>query len=152
MKIDKNRLKLGIWYEGKNGEYIPYDGANFDPPKDAYTYHASFPLEVSEKIYIVRDENGKIVDKPFNERHLMTGTSSIGRCTCDVILAMANSGDYTLPEAIAVYSNACERCMNVLTYKYLNGKRGYPEYSEQWERCGTVCDFCREDEHNGYSR
>lgn len=63
----------------------------------------------------------------------------------DVILAMVNSGDYTLEEAISVYSSACERCMNVLAYKYTNGADGYAEHSEEWEKCNTECDFCKNE-------
>lgn len=61
----------------------------------------------------------------------------------DVIMAMVNSGDYTLQEALVVYSTACERCMNVLAYKYLNGADGYEEYSDDWKKCNTECDFCK---------
>ena len=64
-------------------------------------------------------------------------------------LAMANSGDYTLGEAIIAYATACERCMNVLSYKYTDGKEGYEEFSDEWKKCRTVCDFCR---HEGYQR
>lgn len=71
--------------------------------------------------------------------------TSIGGGNEDVILAMANSGDYSLSEALVVWANACERCMNVLAYKYLDGKGGYPEHSEEWEKCNTVCDFCRDE-------
>ena len=63
----------------------------------------------------------------------------------ECIVAMVNSGDFTLEQAIYVFANSCERCMNVLLYKYLNGKEGYEEYSEEWKKCGTVCDFCKED-------
>jgi hypothetical protein len=47
---------------------------------------------------------------------------------------MANSGDYTLAEAMALYASCCERCMNVLAYKYLDGKDGYAEYSDEWKK------------------
>ena len=68
--------------------------------------------------------------------------TSIGGGNQDVIMAMVNSGDYTLPEALVVFASACERCMNVLAYKYLNGADGYAEHSEEWEKCNTKCDFC----------
>ena len=60
------------------------------------------------------------------------------------IVAMVNSGDYTLEEAIYVFTHSCERCMNVLLHKYLNGEEGYPEYSDEWKKCNTVCHFCEE--------
>ena len=63
----------------------------------------------------------------------------------DLVLAMANSGDYTLSESIIIAAMSCERCMNALAYKYgLNW--GYEEYSEEWQKCGTLCEFCRESE------
>lgn len=94
----------------------------------------------------------KRIDEPWPERWNAEGSRQafttryhIGRGNEDVILAMANSGDYSLSDAILIYSQACERCMNVLAYKYLNGKDGYPEYSEQWMKCNTVCEFCKHE-------
>ena len=84
--------------------------------------------------------------KPKTFKHLATFTTTFGgdfsqRC----IVAMVNSGDFTLEEAIWVYANSCERCMNVLLFKYLEGEDGYPEYSEDWHKANTVCDFCKEE-------
>ena len=137
MKIDKTKLRTGIWYEDAEGNYISYDGVGCDHPERARSYHVSWPLEVREEIWIIDDKGGKQA-KPD-----ATFTCHIGRGNEDVLLAMANSGDYTLSEAIAVWANACERCMNVLTYKYLNGKDGYPEFSDEWKKCNTVCAYCR---------
>jgi hypothetical protein len=59
----------------------------------------------------------------------------------DLVLAITNSGDYSLCESILIAATSCERCMNSLAHKYgLNW--GYPEYSEEWEKCGTTCRFC----------
>jgi hypothetical protein len=62
----------------------------------------------------------------------------------DLVLAMANSGDYTLSEAILVASIACERCMNVLANKY-GLDWGYEEYSSEWEDTNTECEFCKDE-------
>lgn len=75
--------------------------------------------------------------------NIMTGHTTIGSGNEDVILAMANSGDYTLSEAIVVFANACERCMNVLAYNYTNGSDGYAEYSDEWKKANTECNFCK---------
>ena len=145
MKIDKSRLKMGTWYEDKDGNVIPYEyGAEL--PENAYTKHRCFPLELHEDIYMVRDKDGNIVDSSRSNEKLITLCTHIGGGNSDVIVAMVNSGDYTLPEAISVYGSACERCANVLIYKYLNGKDGYPEHSEQWEACNTECYFCKDEE------
>lgn len=59
-------------------------------------------------------------------------------------LAITNSGDYTLGEAIIISATSCERCMNALAEKY-GLDWGYPEGSEEWQKCGTSCKFCKED-------
>ena len=140
MNIDKTKLHMGLWFEDEDGNYIPYDGIPKDYPKTARTYHVSFPLEVREEIWVIGE------DKKKNAKPDVTFSCHIGSGNEDVILAMANSGDYTLSEAIAVWANACERCMNVLTYKYLNGKDGYPEHSDEWKKANTVCRYCRDEE------
>lgn len=75
-----------------------------------------------------------------------TGNTHIGRGNADVIIAMVNSGDYDLQDAILVFAKSCERCMNVLLRKYLGEKEGYEEYSAEWFMCGTSCQFCQDDD------
>ncbi|MCX8132107.1 MAG: hypothetical protein N3I35_18660 [Clostridia bacterium] len=59
----------------------------------------------------------------------------------ELALALVNSKEYTLSEAIIIAATSCERCMNALAHKYgLNW--GYEEYSEEWQKCGTSCIFC----------
>lgn len=135
MQIDKTKLPVGIWYEDENGNIIPYD-QSVEMPKEAKSRHVSFPLEVREEIWFSDSKNKS--GKPD-----ITWSTHIGGGNEDVILAMANSGDYRLSEAMALYASCCERCMNVLAYKYLNGKDGYAEYSEEWKACNTVCRYCK---------
>lgn len=59
----------------------------------------------------------------------------------DLVLAIVESGDFNLEEAIVIGAESCERCMNALADKY-GLDWGYPEGSEEWEECGTSCDFC----------
>ena len=184
MNIDKSKLKMGIWYEDADGNYIPHTD-EVDPPENAHTYHTCFPLELSEEIRVYYDnkdtcrhplrfrkrtdgwvkgikgckctscgktKSGKsyipFIFMPWeygnSSYKLMTGRVHIGGGNGDLIVAMVNSGDYTLSEALTVYASACERCSNVLAHKYTNGAEGYEEYSEEWKKCGTVCDFCRD--------
>ena len=56
---------------------------------------------------------------------------------------MAFSGDFTLEEAIWVFTSACERCMNVLIYRYTQREDGYEEFSDDWKHANTECEFCR---------
>ena len=136
MQIDKSKLPCGIWYEDEDGNIIPYNDC-VEPPKNAKSRHVCFPLEVREDVWF--SESERKGGKPD-----ITWSTHIGGGNQDVILAMANSGDYTLAEAIALYASCCERCTNVLAYKYLNGKDGYEEYSDEWEKANTVCRYCKE--------
>lgn len=78
-------------------------------------------------------------------RKMFTGSTHIGRGNTDLIMAMVNSGDYDLQDALLVLARSCERCGNVLTRKYLGGGHGYEEYSADWFICGTSCQFCQDD-------
>lgn len=150
MKIDKTKLKCGIWYEDKDGNYIPSTDSA-EAPEEAVTCHVCFPLQIRTEHYYIKphvDPDGNVRRTHYGSDHFLTTSCHIGGGNEPVILAMANSGDYTLSEALAVYANACERCSNVLAYKYLNGADGYPEYSEEWKKCGTVCEYCAGE---GYS-
>lgn len=60
----------------------------------------------------------------------------------DLVLAMANSKDFSLSEAILVCANSCSRCMNALGFKYKLGW-GYPEFSKEWQNSNTVCQYCQ---------
>lgn len=86
---------------------------------------------------------GRKWDNGASVTPLMDSHVHIGGGNEKVILAMANSGDYTLSEAIAVYASSCERCSNVLAWKYTNGEEGYEEFSEEWKKANTECDFCK---------
>ena len=137
MKIEKDKIKMGIWYEDDEGHFLEADGDCFEPPKGAKTRHVSFPLEVTEEICEVKSD-GTYKHPGIKCRTHIGGDGSH-------ILAMANSGDYTLVEAIAVYANACERCANALIYKYTNGADGYPEDSDEYRNCNTYCDYCKDE-------
>ena len=53
MKIDKSKLKIGIWYEDENGNRIE-SREEFPEPVTkigAKTYHSCFPLEITEHLY-----------------------------------------------------------------------------------------------------
>lgn len=75
-------------------------------------------------------------------KEIFTGESSWNE---DLVLAMANSGDYTLKQAMIVCSLACERCINVLAHKY-GLDYGYEEFSEDWKKAHTSCQFCENED------
>ena len=137
MIIDKEILNRHIWLEDNDGNIKTFD---YVPSKEeiaGMTRHVIFPLEITEHISFVKEDGTEGKEYDIN-CHIGSGNE-------DVIIAMVSSGDYTLSEALMLWSKCCERCMNVLAYKYLNGKDGYEEYSEEWEKANTVCDFCREE-------
>ena len=156
MQINFEKLERKFWFEDENGNVV-YQG----DPKACF-YHCCFPLEIHDQLdeYCYHPKNPIVKFLCRKSRTLYRLFSKHGDktykpildCTtyygggADCIIAMVNSGDFTLEQAIWVYANSCERCMNVLRYKYLNGADGYPEYSEEWKKANTVCDFCRHEE------
>ena len=167
MIIDKKFLDRRAWWEDCDGNVIevPDDGIGDDVAneliKSGITYHSCFPLEITEHIYnycwkpktklqkflcksktLYRIlEKKHHTEKTYN--HMFDVNYNIG--DEDVIMAMVNSGDYTLSQALMLWSQSCERCMNVLAFKYLDGKDGYPEHSNEWKKCNTVCRFCEKE-------
>ena len=162
MKINKKDLDRFIWYEDRDGNIIEDDGSM--KKDDELTYHSCFPLEITEYMYSLKWMPETLLQKhlwrikPFRkimekkhkndiQFHEMLRTNThIGGGNQELIMAMVNSGDYTLNQALMLLANSCERCENVLAYKYLNGKDGYAEYSDEWKKCNTVCAFCKGDE------
>jgi len=168
MKIDLTKLNKFHWFEDIDGKQYDVEGGN--RPDEPLTYHVIHTCETREELLsydyhpehihennelyqaminfrwfwklMYRRMKRKGEGKTFKTIAIFGSTWSGGQ---DVILAMANSGDYTLREAVFIWTNACERCMNVLAHKYLNGKDGYEEGSPEWKHCNTVCDFCREE-------
>lgn len=137
MNIDKSKLRIGLWYTDKDDNYIPCTD-DMTTPDGAVYAHSCFPLELREDVFKIRENSvygGK--DKVFGF------CTHIGRSSGRLIVAMVNSGDYDLYEAIGVYGRACERCMNVLWNKYLPGEDGYEEFSDEWKKANTECEFCR---------
>ena len=61
MNIDKKKLKLGIWYEDKDGNMYRNDDSVEKPNDDIVSYHVCFPTEINERI-----ENLKTADKLTN--------------------------------------------------------------------------------------
>lgn len=170
MKIDLKKLKMVHWFEDEDGNV--YDVMSSDlPNKDYFTYHVVNPCIYSEQVDTYtchpeyEHENNsfyqamlnfkwfrKLMKKKYRDhmtfKPCFRSNAGFGaKFSQDCIVAMVNSGDYTLSEAIYVFCNACERCMNVLLYRYLDGKDGYAEHSEEWNECNTVCEWCK-DENN----
>ena len=163
MKIDYTKLEKKFWFEDENGnEIVCKEDEKPSFPGGAIVYYRScFPLELHEYTdeYCYHPKNpiikflcrksrkfyrwiSKGKERTF-KRILDCRTLFGGKFAQDCILAMVNSGDFTLEQAIWVFANSCERCMNSLLYKYLNGADGYEEYSDEWKKCNTVCDFCK---------
>lgn len=158
MKINYDKLNKKSWFEDicgfevskeqiKDGEIAYYRSCfplELNDRCDEYCYHPQNPIIkfLCRKSYRFYKWISKGKERTF--KPIFTSRTSYGSGQ-DCIVAMVNSGDFTLEQAVWVYANSCERCMNVLSYKYLDGKDGYEEYSEEWKKCNTVCDFCREE-------
>lgn len=154
MKIDYTKLEKKFWFEDAHGNEV-----SGEDPRACY-YRRCFPLEMHQVLdeycyhpkspiikflcrKSVRFEKWISKGKPKTFRTILDCTTTYGSGE-ECIVAMVNSGDFTLEQAIWVYANSFERCMNALNYKYLDGKDGYAEYSEEWKKCNTECDFCKD--------
>lgn len=169
MNIDLSKMMYS-WYEDETGKKYDLD-AYADkytlPDGHYYTLHSAFPLQFNEEIssYGHRpkgklerwlcnhfpkyyERQSKKHRKDWTFRPILT-TSTAYAAMSDCIVAMVNSGDYTLTQAVWIAANSCERCMNVLCYKYLNGADGYPEFSAAWKECNTCCEFCADQNVDG---
>lgn len=130
IRIDKEDLKI-LWYEDENGNVIQGELATDGSfPADAKYQHSQFPFMVQHNIIDMETGN-----------NIMTGESTY---SADFVMALANSGDFTHDEAILIAVNSCEKCMNVLAYEY-GLDWGYAEDSIEAEECGTVCQFCEDE-------
>lgn len=97
-------------------------------------------------------------DKDWPEKWDAEGSRSIlsGSCGYSDELALALctakevAGNLKLPhplrlsQAIMIAVTACERCMNSLAHA-VGLDWGYPEFSEDWQKCGTSCDLCEDE-------
>lgn len=163
MKIDLTKLEKKHWFEDECGNVIEEKDVDriIKKGNKRIYYRHCFPLEIHDQIdsYCYHPKNPVIrwlcskskrfydfisIGKERTFKTIIDGRTTYGSGQ-ECIVAMVNSGDYTLEQAIWIYANSCERCMNALCYKYLNAKDGYEEYSEQWNKCNTICDFCREE-------
>lgn len=164
MNIDKTKFRK-TWWEDRYSNIIDTvdeHGVSWpvkDKAEDCF-YHSCFPCQITEnidhygyhpkgidklliKLPIVNKRVKKRIGKTF--QHIYSMNTTLCHLSQQTVVAMVNSGDYTLDEALYVMANACERCSNVLDRKYLGEEYGYEEFSEDWKKVNTVCDFCMEE-------
>lgn len=118
-----------LWYEDKDGNRIETTEEHETTcvfPENAHTMHTQFPHELRHNISLM--EGGE----------LGYGGST---WSDDVVTAMVRSGDWTAQDAIMVYAQSCERCMNVIAHHYGCGD-GYPFGSDAYWETNTCCQMC----------
>jgi hypothetical protein len=73
------------------------------------------------------------------------GSRSIGAMEMgwneELALGLVSKG-FSLSEAIIACATCCERCMNVMAHE-CGLEWGYALESEEYEKCGTSCKFCK---------
>jgi hypothetical protein len=116
----------------KNKKHLPV-GITGELPKGAKEY-AIYSVELQETIY-KKNKKTKKFDK------LIGFNSSWSE---DLALAIFNNTEFKLKESIIISARSCERCMNSLAHEY-GLSWGYPKYSNDWDRCGTSCLFCKDE-------
>lgn len=120
-----------LWYEDTDGNRIPTTEEQDNSgefPSNAHTQHSQF-CDLRHGIVMMEVEGGGEIG---------SGSST---WSDDVVTAMVRSGDWTAQDAIMVYAQGCERCINVLWHHY-DGSDGYPFGSEEYWRTNTCCSMC----------
>lgn len=191
-EFNLSRLERGHWFEDNEGNVYLDPSFHLDSeqlPDGKLFYYAIHPCVYSEEVAIydyhpedyhtsnhfyqamlqfpwfknwMKKRMAKSDRYTRTYKHLLTDTSSIGIVSQELIFAMVESGDYNLAEAFYIVGRSCERCLNVLIYKYLadwthlNRLRkvlgddysdtGYAKYSQAWHDAGTSCEFCKNDD------
>ena len=162
MNIDLSKCKDAI-YEDSKGNIVSHDS-----PDAKYVYINMPCIVRSKNFYKYRPKNSimkllcqnksiyKFISKyimnfndfdlkPFDLHYDVSWDSDLAQ---KCIVAMSYNHGYSLIEAIYVWSNSCERCRNVLVYRYLDkkdrGSFGYEEYSPKWFRCPSRCNHCKD--------
>ena len=128
MHIDKEKHLKQLWYVDK-------DGVECEPDSSEDRYQVTrFPLELVTKYFrmIGKWPDNLSTRLVFEKKAFMTNLD-------DLILAMANSGDYTLSEAIIIASITCGNCGKTLYEKYLGVTREYYE-------APIECVFCTDSQ------
>ena len=88
MIIDKKILNRHIWFEDNDGNIKTFDYVPRTEEIAGMTRHVIFPLEITERISFVKEDGTEGEEYNIN--------CHIGGGNEDVIIAMVNSGDYTL--------------------------------------------------------
>ncbi len=138
MYIDVASQLPTLWYENEDGDrWIPpknFPTGECNAPPEGFIYqHSMFPSDLKHLILGPKEGGGST--------EYASGSSTYSE---DLVTAMVKQNAYPLFDSIMIAANACERCLNVLLHKY-GLDDGYPEYSEQWQRSDTVCQFCERD-------
>lgn len=110
MNLDKIKSKEGIWYEDANGNYIPFSASSDEIPENAVTEHVCFPLEIRETIRSLRDCDGNKITNGGS----FTSRCHIGGGNSPVIMAMVQSGDFTLSTVVERF--ACSLVLYAAAY------------------------------------
>lgn len=142
MNIDKNKLKLGIWYTDDDLNIIPNPKELVCPDGATHAF-VCFPLEINTRMYRITEREDGLRGWGDKDK-CCTFQTHLGSASGRLAVAMVNSGDYELDEALSVLANCCERCVNVLFRKYApEVDCGYEEFSDEWQKANTECDFCK---------
>lgn len=164
MNIDLTKFR-NCWWEDSNGNILETNLEIAECPDgdENFYFFRCFPCRVTTEAsrygYHPKGINKLLIKVPFIKKYIKKkiGKTFKFSLSCDTtltsadtqkcVVAMVNSGDYTLEQAMWVCANACERCINALINKYL-GDGGYDEYSDEWCKSKTRCDFCRTEVNN----
>ena len=137
MIIDKEKLKLGIWYEDREGNV--YKKADDDytvgkPKEDIYSYHVCFPTEIVERIDFYYDKDN--CKHPLKYRKRTHGwIKGIKGCICKKC-GKTKTGKSHIPFAFMNWDEGCDTYTGFISRKNL-GKDSLTD--DDWKKVLNRC-------------
>lgn len=130
--------KLGLQalprYRFLDDKLQPYEGTDF-PSLDT---HKWMDVRLTPALKIMAFNLRNISGSPLEIRE-----KEINAINPDLVCALVKIEGMNLVDAITFAGECCERCNNLLGYRYSLGY-GYPHTSDEAEKCSTKCSCCKQ--------
>jgi len=142
-----------LWYEDRDGNYIPNPNEDLGAPKGAEVQVSRFPFQLTTN-YLALDEDGgshsiAVANSTYSPDFMLSMVRPTFFERAKQLLWYAwPARTYEPKMAVFLAAETCERCMNSLAHRH-GLSWGYREGSDAWHLSGTTCDRC---EHLGMGK
>ena len=117
-----------LWHEDDDNNRLDEDGDGI--PDGARFQYSQFPATLHDSILRLNDDG--------TSTEIMRGERGFPQ---DLVTEMVRSGEWDVGDAIMAAAQACERCLNALTFRYQRDD-GYEFGSSRYWQAATRCKMC----------